>query len=168
MDNRYSQSSLAQFQTLHWLLQLVLALVLKRQDHTILEGHRSKERQLELYNSGASKLTWGKHNFNPSLAVDAGPWIPGTGFAWPDPNEPNYVKRLATFYFFAGYMRGVADELGIILRWGGDWDSDRDLTDQTFDDLVHFELSTNQPGRLRAWRLRRLWRREVQPILRGE
>jgi hypothetical protein len=26
------------------------------------------------------------------------------------------------------------------LRWGGDWDSDKDTKDQNFNDLPHFEL----------------------------
>jgi hypothetical protein len=30
--------------------------------------------------------------------------------------------------------------MGIGLRWGGDWDSDKDFSDQNFDDLVHWEL----------------------------
>ena len=35
---------------------------------------------------------------------------------------------------------GRAVELGIRLRWGGDWDGDNELRDQTFNDLVHFEV----------------------------
>jgi peptidoglycan L-alanyl-D-glutamate endopeptidase CwlK len=26
------------------------------------------------------------------------------------------------------------------VRFGGDWDGDKDITDQKFNDLVHFEL----------------------------
>ena len=40
----------------------------------------------------------------------------------------------------AGYIQATADKLGIKIRWGGDWDSDGDLDDQTFMDLGHFEL----------------------------
>ena len=34
----------------------------------------------------------------------------------------------------------VAQDLDIPIRWGGDWDSDNNLNDQNFMDLVHFEL----------------------------
>jgi peptidoglycan L-alanyl-D-glutamate endopeptidase CwlK len=34
----------------------------------------------------------------------------------------------------------VASEEGVNVRWGGDWDGDRDIDDQTFDDLPHFEF----------------------------
>lgn len=35
---------------------------------------------------------------------------------------------------------GVATMMGVKIRWGGDWDLDTDLKDNTFDDLPHFEL----------------------------
>jgi len=47
---------------------------------------------------------------------------------------------------FGFYVLGVAEALlqqGVIshrVRWGGDWDGDKDTTDQRFNDLVHFEL----------------------------
>lgn len=30
--------------------------------------------------------------------------------------------------------------MGVTLRWGGDWDSDTEVNDNSFDDLVHFEI----------------------------
>jgi len=30
--------------------------------------------------------------------------------------------------------------MGVDLRWGGDWDSDTEVRDNSFDDLVHFEI----------------------------
>ncbi len=37
-------------------------------------------------------------------------------------------------------MQQAAKDLKIEIRWGGDWDRDGDTTDQTFNDLVHWEL----------------------------
>ncbi len=37
-------------------------------------------------------------------------------------------------------MLAAAHDLGIELRWGGDWDRDAEFDDQTFNDLPHFEL----------------------------
>lgn len=34
----------------------------------------------------------------------------------------------------------VSEELGIPIRWGGDWDRDGDMTDQKFNDYPHYEL----------------------------
>jgi len=44
------------------------------------------------------------------------------------------------FDHFAGVVRAVAYEMDISIRWGGDWDGDWNLFDQTFNDLVHFEV----------------------------
>ena len=44
------------------------------------------------------------------------------------------------FSYLAGIISGIARTMGYIVRWGGDWDSDFDVRDQTFNDLGHFEL----------------------------
>ena len=47
---------------------------------------------------------------------------------------------LNSFYYFGGIVRGIALEMGIRIRWGGDWDGDHTLNDQNFNDLLHFEV----------------------------
>jgi hypothetical protein len=128
---RYSSSSQERFDTLHPDLQLIFNKALDLGfDHAILEGHRSREKQLEYYRDGRSKVRVSKHNRSPSEAVDARPYVAGLG----------YPDDLIYFYHFGGVIMGIAAGLGIRVRWGGDWDSDRDFGDQTFMDLVHFEL----------------------------
>lgn len=116
-------------------------------DCQILEGHRGKIAQNAAYAAGNSQLKWpnGNHNKLPSDAVDVGPYVVRPGFKgvpWPDKKlrPKTYNADLAMFYLFAGVVMGVAAEMGVKLRWGGDWDSDKDLTDQTFNDLVHWEV----------------------------
>jgi len=111
-----------------WLQRLFERVVLQY-DCSVLTGHRGEEAQHEAFLSGKSKLDWpdGNHNSYPSRAIDVAPW----------PIDWENRKR---FYHFAGYVLGVAEILAIPIRWGGDWDSDYDLDDQTFNDLVHFEL----------------------------
>ena len=92
----------------------------------VLEGYRSPERQLELYNNGASKVKIGKHNKNKSEAADVAPM-------------PINWNNVPAFYYFAGFVMGMAAAMKIRIRWGGDWDSDKDFEDQSFNDLVHFE-----------------------------
>ena len=103
--------------------------VINTYDCTIIIGHRTKEEQDEAFRTGKSKLKFphSKHNEEPSMAVDVAPC-------------PIDWKNTKRFYHFAGYVQGIAEKLGIPIRWGGDWDSDRDLDDQNFMDLVHFEL----------------------------
>jgi len=149
---RFSETSMSKLLTCDQRLQAIFEHVVGTYDCTIITGHRNMVEQNSHYNAGRSKVVWpnSKHNKSPSLAVDVAPYISGLGIPWPkspvnwnDPPQRNtYQKDLAQFYHFAGYVMGIADFLDIPLRWGGDWDMDRDLRDNSFDDLVHFELIT--------------------------
>lgn len=110
-------------------LQRLFNAVILIIDCSIIEGFRSEEEQNKAYFSGKSKLGWpdSKHNKRPSLAVDALPY----------PIDWNDTKR---FYYFAGIVMATAKLIGVKVRWGGDWNMNQDLNDQTFYDLVHFEL----------------------------
>lgn len=128
---RFGSSSRKQLDSVHALLQTLFNEVVKVYDCSILVGHRGKDDQNRAFEDRPqrSKLPWpeGNHNASPSLAVDVAPY----------PIDWDNTKR---FYHFAGYVQGIADELGIDIRWGGDWDRDYDLDDQSFNDLIHFEL----------------------------
>jgi hypothetical protein len=110
-------------------LQKLFERVVEKIDCTILEGERGEERQNFLFDSGQSKLQYpnGKHNSSPSLAVDVAPW-------------PIDWENRERFVLFAGYVLGVANEMDIPLRWGGDWNMDWDTKDHKFFDGPHFEL----------------------------
>ena len=43
-------------------------------DFSIIEGWRSLETQMKLFKDNKSKLKKGKHNLNPSQAIDFVPW----------------------------------------------------------------------------------------------
>lgn len=102
--------------------------VVKTFDCTVTQGNRSVAEQEKLYKEGKTKVKFSKHNYIPSLAVDITPY-------------PVDYENTDRHYYFGGYVLGVAEKLGIKVRWGGDWDSDRETKDQTFNDLVHFEVS---------------------------
>jgi hypothetical protein len=121
-----SQINLAQC---HPNLQRVFNEVVKTFDCTIFTGERGQEQQDELFRQGKTKVKFpgSKHNQSPSLAVDAAPYP----IDWHDRERAS---------FFAGYVLGIASELDIELRWGGDWDQDWQVRDNNFDDLWHFEL----------------------------
>lgn len=125
----YSQRSLDRLATCDTRLQRVFHAVIRVVDCTILCGHRGQAEQDEAFRAGKSKVRWphGKHNSLPSMAVDAAPYP----IDWED-------RERATL--FAGFVLGVAREMGIRLRWGGDWNGDWQVKDNAFDDLWHFEL----------------------------
>jgi|TARA_R100001594_G_scaffold30163_1_gene56326 hypothetical protein len=109
----------------------VLNEVCKYFDITVIEGLRSQERQNELVAQGKSKTKFGKHV--EGKAVDIAPY-------------PIDWNARDDFHYLGGFVLGIASQMGINVRWGGDW-SDSSLSqnrrttkDNNFDDLVHFEL----------------------------
>jgi len=146
----FSTKSRIELNTCERVLQELFNTVVNKFDCSILEGHRGEAKQNANFYKGVSKVRYpyGKHNSTPSKAVDAGPYIAGRGIPWPktptDWNDRyqrnNYIKDMMQFAHYAGYVQGTADNMGINIRWGGDWDQDNDLRDNAFDDLVHFEL----------------------------
>ena len=111
-------------------LQKVLNEVIKYVDCSVIEGHRSAERQNKLFEEGRTKVKYphGRHNFNPSRAVDVVPYP----IDWDDRER---------FHLFAGFVIGIAQSMGIKLRWGGDWNMNFEVDDNNFDDFPHFELT---------------------------
>ena len=110
-------------------IQDVFTEVIKHFDCSVIEGHRDKERQDKMAREKRSKVVYpqSKHNSFPSKACDAVPYP----VDWNDKNR---------FYYFAGFVMGVAKVKGISLRWGGDWDRDFETKDNRFNDLPHFEI----------------------------
>ena len=103
----------------------VLNELIKIMDVTIIEGLRTEKRQQELLEKGATKVKYSKHM--EGKAVDVAPY----------PIDWNDRER---FHYMGGMLRGIGQQLKINVRWGGDWDSDGEIKDNNFDDLVHVEL----------------------------
>jgi len=105
--------------------------VVKYFDVTVIEGVRSQDRQNELVAQGKSKTKFGKHV--EGKAVDIAPY-------------PIDWQSRDDFHYLGGFVLGVASEMGIDIRWGGDWsdsslsENARTTKDNSFDDLVHFEI----------------------------
>ena len=111
-------------------LQRIFNEVIKHVDCSVIEGHRSEDRQNKLFKEGKTKVKFpnGRHNANPSLAADVVPYP----IDWED------RERMT---LFAGFVKGIAKGMyNIDLRWGGDWDNDWEVKDNRFDDFPHFEL----------------------------
>ena len=125
----FGKSSKNRLSTCDDRLQKVFNEVIKHVDCSVLEGHRSKDRQNKLYEEEKTKVKYpnGRHNRQPSSAVDVTPYP----VDWEDRERQT---------LFAGFVIGVASQMGINLRWGGDWDQDFQVVDNRFDDFPHFEL----------------------------
>jgi len=127
----FGARSLACLATCHPDLQRVAEMAIEIFDFSVYEGHRTEERQNELFAQGphVTKVQWpnSRHNSEPSEAFDAAPY----------PIEWEDHERFAQL---AGVLMACAHQLGVKLRWGGDWDRDTRTTDEKFRDRPHFEL----------------------------
>ncbi len=126
---KYSKRSKEKLESAHPDLQHLFNEVIKVIDCTIIYGHRTEVEQEEQFRLGHTPLHFPKseHNKNPSLAVDVVPY----------PIDWDNRER---FVYLAGIVKGIASQFGIKMRWGGDWDNDNQLHDQTWMDLPHYEL----------------------------
>ncbi|NKN33969.1 M15 family metallopeptidase [Marichromatium bheemlicum] len=95
------------------------ALELTEVDFVVTEGRRDEARQLALVVAGASRTLRSRHLSGHALDVAA--WVDG-GVRW---DWPLYPRIAAAF-------KAAAAELGVAIRWGGDWPQ--------FRDGPHFEL----------------------------
>lgn len=101
------------------------ALQLSTVDFTVIEGLRSKAKQKRLFTQGASKTMNSRHL--TGHAVDLVPY-------------PLDWNNKHAFEQVAQAMLTAAKELGIAIRWGGDWNMNGSSKDETFYDGLHFEL----------------------------
>jgi peptidoglycan L-alanyl-D-glutamate endopeptidase CwlK len=98
-------------------------------DFGVGEGLRTLARQKELFAAKKSKTLDSRHL--TGHAVDL--WVYKNGVAvW---DIPSYIA-------LSKIVKLAAQERGIPLRWGGDWDGDGDSADERFFDGPHYELPT--------------------------
>lgn len=130
----FGKTSRIRLEGVHPLLQdIALRVVLRHHDCSVIYGVRTEEEQTILVQKGLSKTMDSMHLIQEDgygHALDLAPY----------PIDWDNTKR---FYYFAGMVMAVAEEIlteDWYLCWGGDWDGDDDLDDQSFMDLVHWEL----------------------------
>lgn len=114
--------SISRLQTCDPQLVRLFTEVSRRIPIFILCGHRNEADQNKAFAEKTSKAKWGesKHNSWPSKAVDAGP-------------KPLRWDDLEAFRQVAKVVKEVAAEMGIRIRWGGDF--------KDFFDAPHYELA---------------------------
>lgn len=118
----FGKRSRGRLEGVHQDLIIVMTLALDRSsiDFGITEGLRTKARQKQLVESGASRTMNSRHL--TGHAVDIACYLAGE-LRW---DWPLYEKA-------AEYVKKAASDYGIPIVWGGDW--------RSFKDGPHFELS---------------------------
>lgn len=104
------------------LVKIVQAAHLKSPNFFVIEGIRSIAEEAKNVAAGKSQTMNSRHI--GGFAVDLG-IMKDDALTW---DVPSYTA-------LAGIMLGIAADLGISLKWGGNW--------KTLKDYVHFELNRN-------------------------
>lgn len=127
---QWSKTSRERMQGVHPKLLSVCdkALSYGIMDITVLPdgGVRTPQRQQELVNKGVSKTLKSKHLIQKSgygEAIDLAPF-------------PVDWKDTERFEELAKLMKKSAQELGVVIEWGGDWHS--------LIDMPHFQMGENK------------------------
>jgi peptidoglycan LD-endopeptidase CwlK len=121
MTFNLSAKSLGRLAGVHPRLQAVVKLAIQMTpvDFAVLEGVRTIERQRELFKAGASTTMRSRHL--SGHAVDLGAIVDGqVRWDWP------------LYHRVAAAVKAAAQQLGVPIEWGGDWES--------FKDGPHFQL----------------------------
>ena len=136
---RFSDRSSARLAECHPDLQRLAHEAVKIIDFAVIEGYRGEEAQNRAVVEGKSKLRYphSKHNRTRdgkpcALAMDLAPWKPGVGIDWNDRES---------FSVMGGVFLALGQQLGIPVRWGGNWDRDAYFRERGDSwDLPHIEL----------------------------
>lgn len=102
-------------------------------DFQVTEGLRTLARQKQLVAQGASQTLRSRHL--TGHAVDVVAYV-GTRISW----------ELPLYFPIRDAFTRAAHELGVTIRWGGDWDGDGSTSDESFVDSPHFELPRSVYG----------------------
>ena len=137
---KFSERSLNNLKGVHPKLVAVVkrALEISPIDFTVLEGVRSQARQDELWAQGRTKpgavVTWVQTSGTHGIQAD------GYGHAVDLAPYPIDWNDHGRFDGLANVMFAAAKELGVTLRWGGNWDMDAVILERGESDSPHFEL----------------------------
>ena len=139
----FGSKSRHHLETCHPDLQTLFNAVIMVVDCSVTCGYRNKADQEKAFSEGNSKVHYpqGKHNSNPSTAVDVYPY-------------PVDFVDLSRYYYLAGWVLAKAEILRNVgeithkIKWGGNWkglnngkiDFSYNKRKDVLDDLPHFEL----------------------------
>ena len=131
--HKFCAKRLERLQGVHPALQDLCLYLLYYHDITVVRGRGTEEEQRALVEKGLSKTMNSLHLPQAdgyAHAVDIAPF----------PIDWDNTKRFYMIYGMAEVLATKVFPENAYLRWGGNWDCDEDLDDQTFMDLVHFEI----------------------------
>lgn len=116
-----------------------LALTKTKQDFSVRDGLRTDAEQAQYLKDGHSTVKFSKHQKQKSGYGEAVDLLPVVKKGLNPYDDLNGFQHIRVAMFLA------AKDLGVKIRWGGDWDGDGKTRaegdkDERFIDLPHFEI----------------------------
>ena len=151
-----SRRSMNRLNTVKAPLRLVVlrAIQISEVDFMVLEGARTVARQHQLYGQGRTAAELQRVGVNPALARPSERKVTWTLNSNHFADEADGLGRavdlvpypvdwndLRKFDAIAKSMFAAAEELGVGIRWGADWDQDGNYRERGESDSPHFELA---------------------------
>ena len=138
----FDAGSAKRLKNAHPLLQKLMNEAIKKTSFMILDSQRGRAAQELAFKQKRTKVHFGNsaHNWSPAIALDVVPL-------------PVDWKNTKAFVALSEVILPLAKELGIPVRWGGDWNMNGKTSDESFVDMPHYELH--------PWRK---WAKESKPF----
>ena len=124
------------------------AIQISRVDFRVIEGVRTPARQKKLYAQGRTapgpKVTWtlnSNHFIKPATGFGHAVDLLPAPYDWKLVDPKSTPEMDDAFALVAAAMYQAAAELGIKIRWGANWDGDKQWREKGETDNPHFELA---------------------------
>lgn len=126
---KFDAGSTKRLKNSHPLLQKLMNEAIKKTPFMILDSQRGRAAQELAFKQKRTKVHFGNsaHNWSPAIALDVVPL-------------PVDWKNTKAFVALSQVILPLAKELGIPIRWGGDWNMNGKTSDEKFVDMPHYEL----------------------------
>lgn len=126
---KFDAGSAKRLKNAHPLLQKLMNEAIKKTPFMILDSQRGRAAQELAFKQKRTKVHFGNsaHNWSPAIALDVVPL-------------PVDWKNTKAFVALSQVILPLAKELGIPIRWGGDWNMNGKTSDEKFVDMPHYEL----------------------------
>jgi peptidoglycan L-alanyl-D-glutamate endopeptidase CwlK len=123
------------------------AIELSKIDFKVTDGVRTLAQQKALYAQGRTKpgkvVTWtlnSRHLVNATTGFGHAVDLLPAPYDWVLKDDPTTPEVDDNFKKVADAMFHAANELGVAIRWGANWDGDTKIREKGESDNPHFEL----------------------------
>ncbi len=144
--HKWDARSMEQLATIATDLRVVLSDALRLSDvpFQIVQGARTIDKQREYFKAGKSKVNPDAYASGAALYAAAkhvvGPGAPLSRAADIIIDLPGLEYDTKHLSYVAGVVMACARQRGIAIRWGANFDRDKELFEQSFVDAPHFEV----------------------------